>query len=116
MLAITYKDWKGVGSFGTIGLEIVLGIVLGFFLGRWLDGKFGTAPYLSVAGFFLGVVTAVRAIIRAWKDMQRETAREEREQGNPAPLFDDKPPSNRDGRASPPPAPTSPDDDQQQPS
>jgi hypothetical protein len=90
MLPLVVKEWKGVGSFGTVGLEIVLAIVLGLFGGRWLDTKFGTAPYLAVAGFFFGVVTAVRAILRTTKEMQREAAREEREQGNPAPLFDDK--------------------------
>ena len=84
------KEWKGVGNFGTVGLEIVLAIVLGLFGGRWLDGKFGTAPYLAVVGFFFGVATAVKAIVRTTKEMQREAAREEREEGNPAPLFDDK--------------------------
>jgi ATP synthase protein I len=82
------KNWKGVGSFGTLGLEVVVAIVLGLLGGRWLDRKFDTAPYLALVGFFFGVATATKAILRAWKDMQRETEREEREEGNPAPLFD----------------------------
>lgn len=90
MLLVVVKEWKGVGSFGTVGLEIVLAIVLGLFGGRWLDAKFDTAPYLAVVGFFFGVAAAVKAIIRTTKEMQREAAREEREEGNPAPLFDDK--------------------------
>lgn len=84
------KEWKGVGSFGTVGLEIVLSIGIGLFGGRWLDSKFDTAPYLAVVGFFFGVAAAVKAIVRTTKEMQREAAREEREEGNPAPLFDDK--------------------------
>jgi hypothetical protein len=87
---VALKEWKGVGSFGTVGLEIVLSIVLGLFGGRWLDTKFDTAPYLAVVGFFFGVAAAVKAIVRTTKEMQREAAREEREEGNPAPLFDDK--------------------------
>jgi hypothetical protein len=90
MLPVVAKEWKSVGSFGTVGLEIVLAIVLGLFGGRWLDTKFDTAPYLAVVGFFFGVITAVKAIHRTTKEMQREAAREEREEGNPAPLFDDK--------------------------
>lgn len=82
------KNWKGVGSIGTVGLEVVVGIVVGLLGVSWLDRKFGTEPYLAVGGFFLGVATAVKAMLRAWRDMQRETAREEREEGNPAPLFD----------------------------
>jgi ATP synthase protein I len=82
------NHWKGLGSFGTLGLEIVLAIMLGLFGGRWLDQKFHTEPYLAVVGFFFGLTAASKAIWRTWKEMQRETAREEREEGNPAPLWD----------------------------
>lgn len=114
-MAISFKDWKGVGSFGTIGLEIVVSILGGLLGGRWLDGKFGTSPYLALFGFFFGLAAATRAVIRAWRDMQREAAREEREQGNPAPLYDtldDKRASRRDEPEPPlpPPPPSSPDD------
>lgn len=103
------NNWKGIGSFGTVGLEIVVGIVIGLLGGRWLDGKLHTAPYLTLAGFALGVITAVKAVLRSWRDMQRETEREEREQGNPAPLYDpavDKDiPERRTARSEPPPSP-----------
>ncbi|WP_438025070.1 AtpZ/AtpI family protein [Sorangium sp. So ce233] len=84
------QDWKAVGSYGTIGLEVVLSILLGLFIGRWLDGKLGTDPLMSVLWFFFGLGAAGKAVHRAWKDMQAEAAREEREQGNPAPMFDDR--------------------------
>jgi hypothetical protein len=90
------QDWKAVGSFGTVGLEMVLSILLGLFFGRWLDGKLGTAPYLSVLWFFFGVGAAARSVHRTWKQMQAMAAREEREQGNPAPLFEA--PKRRDER------------------
>lgn len=82
------SGWKSLGSTGTVGLEIVIAIVLGLLGGRWADGKLHTAPYLTIAGVTLGLITAVKAVLRAWKDMQRETAREELEQGNPAPMYD----------------------------
>jgi hypothetical protein len=85
------QEYKALGSFGTLGLEIVLCILLGLFLGRWLDGKLGTEPYVSVVGFLFGLAAAVKAIVRTWKEMQKETAREEREQGNPAPMYETKP-------------------------
>lgn len=84
------QDWKAVGSYGTVGLEVVLCILVGLFLGRWLDGKLGTDPYLSVLWFFFGLGAAGKAVFRAWKDMQAVAEREEREQGNPAPRFDDR--------------------------
>ncbi|WP_437588765.1 AtpZ/AtpI family protein [Sorangium sp. So ce1000] len=84
------QDWKAVGSYGTVGLEMVLSILVGLFIGRWLDAKLGTDPYLSVLWFFFGVGAAGKAVFRAWKDMQAVAAREEREQGNPAPRYDDR--------------------------
>lgn len=82
------QEWKAVGGFGTIGLEIVLSMLIGLFIGRWLDGKLGTAPIMTVVWFFFGLAAAGRSLWRAVKKMQAETAREEREQGNPAPLYD----------------------------
>jgi ATP synthase protein I len=83
-------DWRGIGSFGTIGIEIVLCIALGFFGGRWLDGKLGTAPYLEGLGFVFGLAAAIKGLMRAHADMKREAEREEREQGNPAPMYDSR--------------------------
>src|SRR5688572_15326738 len=82
------QQWKAAGSFGTIGLEVVLCMLAGFFGGRWLDGKLGTEPYLAVVGFFFGIAAGAKALLRGWREMQEITAREEREQGNPAPLPD----------------------------
>lgn len=77
-------------SYATVGIEIVLSVALGFFGGRWLDDKLHTAPVLMVLGFFFGVGAAIKAVLRASKEMRVITEREEREQGNPAPLFNDK--------------------------
>jgi hypothetical protein len=81
-------EYKAVGSWGTLGLEVVLSVMIGFFGGRWLDAHAGTTPWLSVLGFFFGCGAAAKAILRTTKEMADVTAREEREHGNPAPLFD----------------------------
>jgi hypothetical protein len=60
---------------------MVLSIVFGFVGGRWLDGKFDTAPYLALLGFFLGVIAGFRSVYRAAKRMQRDT---EKDGFNPA--------------------------------
>jgi hypothetical protein len=106
-------EYKAVGSWGTLGLEIVLSVLFGFFGGRWLDAHAGTAPWLSVVGFLFGCGAAGKAIHRAWKEMAAVTRREEREHGNPAPLFDygdaarDRPVDDEGGSPGAPPAPTS---------
>jgi F0F1-type ATP synthase assembly protein I len=38
----------------TVGIVLVACIVIGYFLGSFLDEKLGTAPWLSVAGVVLG--------------------------------------------------------------
>lgn len=100
--------WKAGGSYGTIGLELVLCIMVGLFGGRWLDGKLGTEPWLGVVGFCFGLAAGAKAIHRGWKEMQDVTAREEREEGNPQPRFDpdEEKAKDADDRDSPLPAPT----------
>ena len=81
-------EYKALGSFGTLGLEIALSVLFGLFGGRWLDGKLGTEPYLAGLGFCFGVAAAVKAVMRSMAAMRRIAEREEREAGNPAPRFD----------------------------
>jgi F0F1-type ATP synthase assembly protein I len=48
----------GVGWY--IGLCIVLGLVGGL----WLDNKFNTKPFLTIAGLILGLVVAIYGVYR----------------------------------------------------
>lgn len=79
--------YRGLGGYGTLGLEIVLSVLIGLFGGRWLDERFGTEPWLGVLGFALGVGAAVRSVQRTQRDLARVAEKEEREQGNPAPIY-----------------------------
>jgi ATP synthase protein I len=53
-------DGKGVGGgpsvgeFAGVGLQFAVSILLFVFLGQWLDRRLGTAPWLLLAGVFLG--------------------------------------------------------------
>jgi ATP synthase protein I len=92
-------EYKAVGSWSTVGLEIVLSLLVGFFGGRWLDGKLGTEPWISLVGLGFGCAAAERSLLRTVREMKAVTAREEREQGNPAPLYErpeDRPPPAED--------------------
>ena len=44
----------GAGPFLTLGLELALTVVICFFIGRWLDERLGTTPWLLIAGLALG--------------------------------------------------------------
>jgi F0F1-type ATP synthase assembly protein I len=83
------KDqYKAVGSWGTLGLEIVLSTMIGLFAGRWADGKLGTEPWLTLLGFAFGIAAAIKSLMRTVHEMQAITRREEKEQGNPAPAWE----------------------------
>lgn len=79
---------KTMGGVGTLGLEVALSIMVGLFGGQWLDGRLGTDPWLTAAGFAFGVAAAGRAIHRQMRRMKVEAAREEAAEGNPAPLWE----------------------------
>ncbi len=79
--------YKGLGGYGTLGLEIVFSMLLGLFGGKWLDERYGTR-WIFWAGLAFGIALSVRAVQRAMKLMRVAAEREEREQGNPAPLYE----------------------------
>ncbi len=46
--------------------------LVGFFLGRFLDPRFGTTPWLSFAGLVLGFVAAGREIVSIVRRVRSE--------------------------------------------
>jgi F0F1-type ATP synthase assembly protein I len=74
------SDLKGLGDYGTVGIELVLSILVGFFGGRWLDGKLETHGWLTLIGFLFGTIAGFRGLYRAAVKMRKETeAEDERE-------------------------------------
>jgi F0F1-type ATP synthase assembly protein I len=77
------QDWKGIGRYGTVGLEVVLSVGVGAFLGRLLDERLGTGGWLTMLGVAYGVAAGVRALYRAAQQATREAEeldRREREE------------------------------------
>jgi ATP synthase protein I len=58
-----------VGQIGVLGWIIVLPILIGMFVGRWLDHKFGTGIFWSGPFLVLGVAVGGYS---AWKWMHRQ--------------------------------------------
>ncbi len=67
--------WKGYGTYGSVGLELAVSVLLGLFGGRWLDSKLGTGPWLTWFGIILGVVTGYRAVWLALRRANQEAKR-----------------------------------------
>jgi ATP synthase protein I len=51
-----------MASVSSIGIALVLAIFGCFFLGRWLDQRLGTEPYLTLVFLLLGIATGFRNI------------------------------------------------------
>jgi ATP synthase protein I len=66
------QDWKGMASYGTVGLEVVLSVLLGLIGGWWLDGRLGSGPWLTLLGLAYGVAAAARALYRAARRATKE--------------------------------------------
>ena len=47
-----------------LGIEIALPVVLFMFAGRWLDGRLGTLPWLTIAGAFVGAAGGFLSLYR----------------------------------------------------
>ncbi|MDR2884717.1 MAG: AtpZ/AtpI family protein [Deferribacteraceae bacterium] len=47
----------------SVGTVFVISIVLGSLFGWWLDGKFGTKPYLTIFFMCIGIASGVKNAI-----------------------------------------------------
>ncbi|MBX3131008.1 MAG: AtpZ/AtpI family protein [Polyangiaceae bacterium] len=72
------QNWKGLGTYGTVGLEFVLSFLFGLWLGHQGDKWFGTAPWLTLTGSGFGLAAGFRAIWQAGQRATREAEQEER--------------------------------------
>jgi F0F1-type ATP synthase assembly protein I len=83
------QDWKALGSYGTLGLEVALSVVVGLFGGQWLDKRFQTGGWLTWIGFAYGLAAAGRAIYRAMRKSTLEAEEAERRDRQARQDYDD---------------------------
>ncbi len=98
------KPYKAYGRYGTVGLELILSIVIGYWLGTRADGYFHRRgqflghEWFAGLGFVVGVYAGFRSLFRTAAKMQRDIELEEqkeREQ-NEIPLPPPPPPPTDD--------------------
>ena len=69
------QDWKSIGTYGTVGLELAISILVGLAGGRWIDQRLHTEPWFSITGFAFGTAAGVRFVWRALQRANREADR-----------------------------------------
>lgn len=71
-----------VGELFGVGIQFAGAILLFLFLGRWLDQRLGTEPWLLLAGVFVGAGAGFTSIYRQLVIAPRQRqSRERAEQG-----------------------------------
>lgn len=61
-----------------VGLQFAAAIFLFLFIGRWLDGRLGTAPWLLILGVIVGAGGGFYSMYRRLVILPRERAKAER--------------------------------------
>lgn len=58
--------WRDIGDVGAVGIEFVLSMALGWYVGHWLDVRyFGDRGYATFIGASFGIAAAFKAIYDA---------------------------------------------------
>ncbi len=62
--------------YSSLGVELGLSVVVGFWLGSWLDGVFDTDPWLLFVFGLAGIVAGYRSIYRLHRRVQQDSREE----------------------------------------
>jgi F0F1-type ATP synthase assembly protein I len=68
--------YRAYAVYSAVALELALGIVAGVLGGRWLDARWGTEPWLMIAGVVAGSVAGFTVL---FKTLSHEQKRDEKD-------------------------------------
>jgi ATP synthase protein I len=86
MSAPKRDDREGVhemARFAGVGIQFAGSIVLFLFIGRWLDGRLGTEPFLLLLGVFVGAGAGFYSMYRQLVIDPQRKDRARSEEGRP---------------------------------
>ena len=58
------REGPSPASFAGAGAQFVISILLFLYIGKWLDAKLGTAPWLLMIGVFVGAAAGFYSFYR----------------------------------------------------
>jgi F0F1-type ATP synthase assembly protein I len=70
-VARTTRDAYRALSLSSLGLEMGIAVILGLVVGRWLDGRLGTEPWLMLLMTALGMAAGFKGVFRAMGEADR---------------------------------------------
>ena len=70
------NPWNQLLQFSTIGLEMGLSVVLGLLIGNYLDRWLNTAPWMLVLFLMLGFAAGFRRLFSLARQYQKEISKD----------------------------------------
>jgi F0F1-type ATP synthase assembly protein I len=58
------------------GISLAVSVVLGYFVGQWLDGRLGTGIIFTLIGVLLGLIGSAMNTVRLYRALMRKTQSE----------------------------------------
>ena len=65
-MAKSQGTFRALGTVGSVGFAFVIAVVLGWWFGSLLDRWLGTAPWLTMIFFFMGLVAGGLNVFRTF--------------------------------------------------
>ncbi len=72
------STFRAMGLTGGIGAVMAASILGGYFVGRYLDSKFGTAPWLLITSLLLTMVAGFLEVYKIVKKVTKETTKNDK--------------------------------------
>lgn len=66
------NPWRAIALVSAIGVELAVCVLLGVWIGRWLDGRMNTDPLFLLIGIFVGMAIGIWAVIQLIKPFTEE--------------------------------------------
>jgi F0F1-type ATP synthase assembly protein I len=93
------KDWRAIRERAdgvTLGIEMAASVGLGYYVGNLVDGHFETAPWGTAFFLLAGAGSALKAVMRFYRQAKKVMAR--KEPGEAVAAVMDRVADDREGR------------------
>lgn len=70
------KFVRQIGTVTTIPMILAAGPLVGYWIGQWMDGRFGTEPWGKILVSLLGFVASLKQVITIIRRFIKETEEE----------------------------------------
>jgi len=70
------KAIRAAGPLFGSGIQLAASVVIMFFIGRWLDGVFNSAPWLMIVGIFFGFGAGLYNFVRIVNKVEKDKTKE----------------------------------------